>query len=350
MGVLYITEPGAVVGRKRERLQVRKHGALLANPRADDTEVAVLTDAVHLSPRATLALVAGGADIMFITPGGEFDGRVGTSAARRFGLRHAQRRALADPAFTLDLARCLVSGQIRNQRALLMEEPGEGRTEATARSLLRMRLSLERLEAADDVAAVCALGEQAEEAYRIALGERIRAAGIPPVAIREGAAHPVDVLRALAGTLLGRWVQGLIEKAGLDASRGVGLSATGRCPALAADLLAELSPPIVDAVVVTVLNRGSIRIGDFTAGEPSASPVEDAWPSAAADRPPSAPRIGREAAKRFLVAYERKLLETAWYTPAARNLTRRRIVQEQVYRLARHFRGEAEYEPDAPPF
>lgn len=339
MGVLYVTEPGALVGRKRERLQVRKGGVLLAHPRIDETEVAALVESVHLSPRAAQSLVRAGAEVQFITARGETLGRIGAAAARRFDTRHAQARLARDAGRTADLFRRLTAGRLAHQRAMLEDIPAEARTDETARRLMQMRLCAERLPQAEDQAAVQALASQADAAYRAVLDERIRASGNGfHLGDPGGPPSQADTLLALGHGLLSRWVYGLLATSGLDPA----------APplTLVEALVHALRPPIVDALVVSVLHRRTVRLGDFAAVEPTASPVEDTWAGAPAA---PMPRLDREATRRFIVAYERKLQETVWYAPQVRHLTRRQIVQAQVYRLAAHVRGDTPYVSDAPP-
>jgi CRISPR/Cas system-associated endonuclease Cas1 len=104
-------------------------------------------------------------------------------------------------------------------------------------------------------------------------------------------------------------------------------------------------------LVLALLNRRVIRATDFTPVDEGESPVEDAWEreAAEADRDAPPPRrkllLNRDAARRFLVAFERRLDDAVFYAPSGTTITYRQLVFEQVERMKRHIWGEAPYQP-----
>ena len=343
MGVLYVTEPETLLGLKRERVQVRRDRAILAAPRLDDLALIGLCAPVHISPRAVRAVAKRRISLLLLTGRGEYVGRLSTRGAHRFDQRHTQAARVADPAFTLNLARLLVGGRLRNLRGFVLETPGESRTETQARALLALRMLAERVDAAQTLDAVRTVLPAAESAFFAIFGELLRAEGVVFHARTSGAAaDPANLLLDLTSALLLRQLEDLLEDVGLDPDRGFVHAGGPGTLALAHDLALELSPVIVLPLVVSVLNRRTIRPSDCRFDTPDGL-ADDAAPS---------PRgaLDREAARRFLVAYERLLAVPTWYAPQSRRLTLRQIVQEQIYALARHLRGEADYVPFAPPF
>jgi CRISPR/Cas system-associated endonuclease Cas1 len=99
------------------------------------------------------------------------------------------------------------------------------------------------------------------------------------------------------------------------------------------------------------LNRREVRATDFIRVRDDAGSVEDAWAREYRNEdetPGRAERVlelSRDGAKRWFVSMERRLSEGVYYAPQDRTLTYRQVLQAQVWRLARHIRGEDTYEP-----
>lgn len=347
MPVLYVLEPGAVVGRKRARLQVRKGGVVLAAPRIEDTEQLALAEAVHLSPRAAQALVAQGTEVLFMATAGTLLGRIGGAGARRFEARQRQRRASADPAFSTDLVRRLLAGQLAHQRELMQTLPNEGRTETSARLLVEMRLVQESLAQDAPAQALLAVAARAEALQMRALCVHLRAelAGLSADEARAPHTHLGALLR-IGDALLGDLVHARLEGVGLDPLHPLLVEGCATPLSLVEAMTREARAAVVDRTVLMLLGRRSIRLADFRPAADSERPAEDAWAGAAGPWP--ALGLEAEAMKRFIFAYERTLQEQVWYAPQMRSLTRRQILVEQVHRVARHFRGESAYWTDAP--
>jgi CRISPR-associated protein Cas1 len=349
MGGLYVVEHCARVHRKRDRMEIRKGGALLANPRFDQVEVAALADSVHLSPRAAQSFMQSGAEVLFIDARCQLLGRLGADAGRRFGLRHAQRAALARPEFALDLAKRWVGGALRARRALLMDDVGTGRSDAVFRALVALRVGHAWLERCDHLAQVRAILRRADEAYHSAFQDRLRAPGfIGREPTRRTPVDPVGCLLWHGDSMLAGWLHGLLERNGVDPDLGAGVGPP-HLPDLVGDLVLDLRTQVVDAVVADAINRRHLRLEDFEAPWDADDPAADDRAFETGDFRNAPFRLTPEGMKRFLTAYEGRMGERVWYGPHARHLVRREALQAQVHRLVRHLRGEDTYETDAPP-
>jgi len=100
-------------------------------------------------------------------------------------------------------------------------------------------------------------------------------------------------------------------------------------PALALDLMEEFRPLIVDSVVLSLINTGTLKSGDFVrrAGAVALIPA------------------GRTA---FLRAYERRMDELVSHPVFGYRISYRRVLEVQIRLLARHLSGGlAEYPPFA---
>ncbi|MBM3269817.1 MAG: CRISPR-associated endonuclease Cas1 [Candidatus Sericytochromatia bacterium] len=351
MTVLYITEQGATVGRRSERLIIQKRGQEIDQVRLADLEQVVLLGHVQMSSAAVRALLARGVDLALLSAGGAYLGRLSRGASRNIDLRRIQFRRLDDEPFALDLAKRFVRGKLVNLRTHLGRHQRTHPDDVCARSLVAIRVCLERIDGAEDLDALLGFEGRASAAYFEAFGRQLRAEGmIFTRRLRRPPPDPVNILLSFGYTLLTTVMQGYCELAGFDPFLGALHRPEYGRPSLALDLIEEFRPLAVDMPVVRAVNTRAITPADFVALAPDDSPIEDEWEREECDGPEAEPPRRRivftpGGVKKWLTAFERRLAESAVYPPTGQRLTYRQIMREQVYRLARHLKGEGEYEP-----
>lgn len=344
-----MTEQGAYIGKRSQRLVVSKNRQEIDQVALADLEQVVLLGNVGMSSHAMRSLLAQGVDLALLSAGGSYLGRLSSGMSRNIDLRRAQFRRLEDPVFALDLARRFVRGKLRNLRTHLGRHQRSRPDDTVAAAMVSIRRATERLPDAADLDTLLGLEGQASSAYFGALGRLFRAPGIRfDRRIRRPPPDPVNVLLSFGYTLLGNVVQGYVELAGLDPHLGALHRPEYGRPSLALDLIEEFRPVIVDMTVVRVINTRTITPADFlTVGEEA--PIEDEWErEEAEDTGVPAPRrllFTPAGVKKWVTAFERRLLDRVAYPPSGLQLTYRQVLREQVYRLARHLKGEGEYEP-----
>ena len=351
MAVLYVSEPGAEVGLRNERIVVRKGKVRLASERVDNLERLVLAGLVQVSAQAIRALLEQDVDVVWQNQGGRHLGRLVAQGGRNAELIRQQFERLGDSAAALALARQFVKGKLENQRRLLARQRRVPRTPASVSALVSLRALVERTELASNLDALRGVEGAGAAAYFKAFGDLFNAEEFQfPGRVRRPPTDPINILLSFGYTLLGHAVTGVLETTGLFPYLGALHEPKRGRASLALDLIEEFRPVIVDATVLRVLNRREIRASDFVRVRDDAGSIEDEWARAfrSEDEAPSkAERVlelSREGAKRWFVSMERRWTDEVYYAPQDRQLTLRQVVQAQVWRLARHIRGEEEYQ------
>jgi CRISP-associated protein Cas1 len=92
-------------------------------------------------------------------------------------------------------------------------------------------------------------------------------------------------------------------------------------PALALDLMEEFRPLIADSVVLSAINNGVVKSGDFV-------------------RRGGAVSLARAGRARFFKAYERRMDELVTHPVFGYRISYRRVLEVQTRLLARHLAGE----------
>ncbi len=364
MPVLYVTEQGAEVGVRGPRLVVRKGRTVLGDVRIEDCPQVVLMGMVQVSTQAVRALLDAGVEVLYLTRGGRFLGRLSGGLSGHIALRRRQFRQLSDPTFVHDLAVRIVEGKVRNQQVLLRRYQAQAKDERIAMTLTRMRCTLGRLSGASTLDQVRGMEGLASREFFGAFGRLIRAEGIVfTQRLRRPPPDPVNLLLSFGYTLLAGAIHGMVEQAGMDPYLGALHEPERGRPSLVLDLMEEFRPILVDTTVIRVLNTRAIGLRDFAwpvEGEEAA--IEDEWEreewegrgSAGDgendDREEATVPVGRRrlllsplGARKWVSAFERRLAEVIEYPPRGCRLTYRQILLEQVYRMARHFQGKEEY-------
>jgi CRISPR-associated protein Cas1 len=325
----YVVQNGATLRRNGDVLQVFVERARVAEVPVHDLGQLVVVGSVLLTPAAFDLVLERNVDTVFLTHHGKYRARLVGRESSQIALRLAQVEHLRAAEHALALGRIVVRGKIHNQRAWLLHaarrNPG---ADGLRRAAVAMQAAAAHLERCADLDAVRGCEGAAAAAYFKSFGEAIRAEGFsfdgrnrrPPL-------DPVNALLSLGYTLLTNAVESAIHVVGLDPYLGALHGPQSGRPSLACDLVEEHRAPVVDSLVVAAINRGAMRPEDF----------EDAGPGE-----PVA--IRREALRKFVRLFERRLERRVAYAPLGTRETFRRVIELQARRFARHVLGRETYE------
>jgi CRISPR-associated protein Cas1 len=367
--VVYVTEQGATVGKQRGLIVISKGGSELQRVHLVGLEQILIFGQVQLSTQALRALLANGTDTVLLTMSGRFLGRLSSGLSKNIGLRRQQFQKLASPSEVLALCRAYVSGKLRNSLALLRRYNRALQSDLIARDAAAIRACIDDVALADTPNQIRGLEGAGAARYFSALRSIFRAPGLAFFRrARRPPPDPINILLSLGYTLLGNLLHGLCEGAGLDPYLGALHEPRYGRPSLALDLIEELRPVIVDTAAIRAVNTRAILAADFeealpeevegedriwaeaqeTGDDPAGVDPEDLPPrgeETSEAGPPRRVKITSAGLKKWLLAFERRLDEVTFYEGTGTRLSYRQILREQVYRLARHLRGERPYQP-----
>lgn len=268
MSTLYVIEPGSRLEKEYGRLLVTKEDEVLLRAPLQNVSQVVLVGTVGVTTQALHALLEAGIPLFLVRRTGELLGRLAPPIGYNLPLRQAQYRRNDDPDFALTLARQIAAAKIHNQAVLakrLARRKGsnhEGHAGA--------RRNLAQLERAEEAARVCAqmdslLGIEggAANAYFEVYRRAFDPAWGFAKRIRRPPRDPVNALLSLGYTFLGYAMQTALEVVGLDPYLGYFHQEEYGRPALALDLIEEFRAPLVDSLVLGLINRRLLRQEDF---------------------------------------------------------------------------------------
>jgi CRISPR-associated protein Cas1 len=329
---VYVQAMPARVRKRGETLLIQTEDGPDVTARLIDTSHLVAIGAVDITTPALHELMRRDIPVSWYSAGGWFLGHTIGTGHRNVELRTAQYRASFDPAFCLRLARGLVASKLRNSRTLLRRNARGGsppetalaglqraaRAAGEARSLAEL-LGVEGNGAALYFGGFAAMlgGAAPDGEWRFAFEHRNR----------RPATDPVNAMLSFAYAMLVREWTATLSAIGFDPYRGFYHQPRYGRPALALDMMEPFRPILADSAVITAINNGEIKPGDFV------------WAGRACALSPS----GR---KKMIAAFERRLALEITHPVFGYRLSYRRVLEIQGRLLARHLLGEI---PDLPP-
>jgi len=332
--ILYLTEQGLKITRESQRLLVTSRGNLIQEVRLKDLEQLVIMGRIELTTPAIQALLKRDVDIHFLTSTGQYLGRLSPIRGKNIELRLAQFRAFEDKNKRLALARAFVAGKIENQRRLLRRHNKSLHEPEISGAILSLANKEKESHQASSVERLLGIEGQAANIY---FGQFSRLLGSDEFTFkrreRRPPPDPINALLSLGYTILMSRILGMVERASLDSYLGFLHSPDYGRPSLVLDLMEELRPTLVDALVIRLVNWGTITLEDFTqAPQPGEEREEGSYPI----------RLTKKGLRKFIQQFHSKCNETALYPPQNIRLSYKDIILQQIWRLQRVLKGEEE--------
>ncbi|HUY08971.1 MAG TPA: CRISPR-associated endonuclease Cas1 [Candidatus Dormibacteraeota bacterium] len=261
IGLVYVVEQGASVGKAGERLVIRRHDGPAEQIRLLDVASLSLYGNVSISAQAIRALTEREIPILHHTYGGWLVAMTTGVAFRNVELRSRQYRFADDPAACLPLAQALVVGKIKNQRTLLRRNH-RGDTQMVLRELSRLGVLAQRVASIDQLLGIEGL---AAKAYFAHFAGMLREASEFDfrARVRRPPTDPVNSVLSFLYTLLTRDAVVALLGVGLDPYRGILHQLHYGRPSLALDLAEEFRALLAESVALTLLNNRVLGTGDF---------------------------------------------------------------------------------------
>lgn len=290
MTTLYLTEPYSVVRKDGDTLLVNIPANAKAGtekrtvrvPLLKVDQVVVMGDSTVTTP-ALVALLEQNAEVCFCDFWGRFQGRLAPEVSKNVFVRTAQYRAHHDYKQRVLLAGRFVRGKLHNQRTLLLrsnrtiDDPERKEMVAQAADTIdRLIDEVDRLRCEEDgppdpryPQAKSALGalQGLEGAGAAAYFGALRLLFKQDLGFdgrhRRPPTDPINALLSFGYVLLMNHVLSAAQIAGFDPYVGYLHSEGYGKPALALDLMEEMRTPIVDSVVLTVINKQILQPHHF---------------------------------------------------------------------------------------
>jgi len=271
--------------------------------------------------------------IAYVNGHGETLGWVSDTLAPRAGRHLAQARITLDEGERLRLARILVEGRLRNQRAVLRrlladrETPPDVVIDAIAGiGKVLGRGDTSRIRHAPSVEALMGYEGNATKGWWVAIGSLLDRDFTFKKRIRDRISNPSNIALNFLSWLLHRDISVAVNRAGLHPGFGALHSVSDRKDACVYDLMEEFRAHLIGGLFVYIANRNIIRIDMF-------SKTSDGY------------RLKSRGANALIKAYENRVGGKIKSPTTGNRVTWRRLMVEQAFSLAAHAEETRIYSP-----
>lgn len=331
MSSLYVVQQGTYLHKEQGRF-------ILKPPKGEPLEVLIreverilVFGNVQLSTAVIATCLQLNIPVVFLSQLGDYKGHLWSAEAADLIVETAQFDRRRETEFQLTMARAIVRGKIVNSKQLLLRLRREDAASEVVGAITRLS---DIIEAIDTLAESLTLeqirgyeGFGAAQ-YFAALNQLIRNPGFSlPKRAFHPPPDPMNSLLSFGYTLLFNNVLSLMLAEGLNPHLGNLHGAERPKAYLGFDLMEEFRSPIVDTLVMKLVNQKAIRPTDFT------------WPT---DK--GGVYLTGTARRLFLKRFEERMSETASHPDVKMPVSYRRIIQLQVKRYVKALLGNQPYE------
>lgn len=300
MAFLYVTEEGTYIKLKSNRYVVMKQLETIVDIPCESLEGLVIFDKVQISSQAIAAILQQGVFITWITGRGEYIGRLESPFATNVDRQKQQMLLSMNDEYKLAIAKQFVNAKVNNSIVLLRRYNRERMIESVYNKMGIMSSLKNKIPKISTIDALMGhegyLAKLYFEALAVIVPEKFRFRG-------RSKNPPLDMFNAMLSmgyTLLQYEIQTSVINYGLNAYFSFYHTATSRYTALAYDLIEEWRAPIVDSLVLSLMSSNQININDFSPKLPN-----------------GAIYLNHEGRKKFIIAYEKKMLSINQYCGAS---------------------------------
>ncbi len=289
---------------------------------------------IEATPAALDHGLSTGTPICFVDGRGRTQGILAPTLSTRAGRHIAQAAVKLDEEKRLALARILVMGRLRNERALLRKLTRERNTVPTpvTRAIATLtkligRGETSRIVHAPSVASVMGYEGEGTAAYWPAVSALAHEDFRFSKRKRKEVPGPANIALNFLAWMLHRDVSVAVLSAGLHPGFGTLHAISDNRDACVYDLMEEFRSHLIEGLFVYVTNRRILRFDMFEKRS------DGGW------------RMHRRGSRALIRAYETRAATPIAWPEKTRRASFRRLITEQAYRLARHFEKEETYQP-----
>jgi CRISP-associated protein Cas1 len=336
MSTLYLVRQGTTLRKEQGRFHVKTQ-AEDEDPKTmevpiQEVERVLVFGNVQLTTSAISSCLEAKIPVIFLTQWGDYKGHLWSAEYCDLPIEAAQFKHFGDEAFRLGVARQVVAGKLANCRHLLLRLNRRQNEDSVMEAISRINTIQETIKDLDQAKTIDQLmGHEGTAAryYFAALGALITNEGFKLTERnRRPPKDPVNSLLSFGYVLLFHNVLSLLLAEGMNPYLG-NLHGSERKEAfLAFDLMEEFRSPMVDTLVMQLINQKILRPTDFT------------WPDA------DGGIYLLEPGKRvFLKQFEARISKAIKHPDSNTEVSYRRVMQLQIQRYKKTLMEGVAYEP-----
>jgi CRISP-associated protein Cas1 len=255
MRTLYIAQQGCYVCLSQENLVIKQGQVVLEEVQLPLLEQVLIFGKSQVTTQAIRACLWRDIPIAYLSRMGYCYGRL-LPIERGYRQLSRYQQQLSEVEQLL-AARTIVQAKLKNSRVLLMRQQRQRDSGMIALAIQGLEHLIQQAAEAESIERLMGLEGAGAASYFSAFGECLNAADFVFMArSRRPPGNPVNAMLSFGYQILWNHLLSLIELQGLDPYYAVLHQGTARHAALASDLIEEFRAPIVDSLILYLVNRG----------------------------------------------------------------------------------------------
>jgi len=329
MTALYLTEQGSKLRKASQRLVVEKNGETLLETPAYGIDRVLIFGAVQLSTQVISFLLNSGIDVSFFSMTGKLKGKLVPIQSMNVFLRLAQYERFRDEEYKQNIAKSIIGAKLMNQRTLILRYQRNHPDVDFSGELGIISNSIESLPDQKMIPSLMGLEGASSAAYFRCYSRMLSKDFTFEKRSRHPPLDPANALLSLGYVLMTNEISSLMESIGFEPFLGFLHSIRYGRRSLPLDLIEEFRHPVIDGLVQTIINSGSIKINDFHREENGAF------------------FLNKDPFKKFLASYEERLDKPFKYREEEKDkeTSFRKLFRMQIENFEKSVLNKKEYQP-----
>jgi CRISPR-associated protein Cas1 len=327
MSTLYLVQQGTTVTKEQGRFLVKSPQAKTVEIPIREVQQILVFGNIQLTTAVISSCLDHQVPVLFLSQLGDYKGHLWSAEYDEIQTEMVQYQRQMDAAFKLATAQAIVVGKLLNSKQLLLRLNRKRRCSEVAGAIAGLTEDIAAAQQTTSIEALRGYEGVAAARYFKALGQLIvNEAFTFTERNRRPPKDPVNSLLSFGYTLLFNNVLSLILAEGLNPYLGNLHGSEKKKTFLAFDLVEEFRSPVVDSLVMRLINQKFFKPTDFT------------WPNE-----DSGIFLNDTTRRPFLAQFEKRLSLEISHPDVQSPVSYRRAIQLQVRRYKQALLGHAPY-------
>ncbi|MCX8082692.1 MAG: CRISPR-associated endonuclease Cas1 [bacterium] len=313
MSTLFLIEQGAKLKKESKKFVIEKDDNVLLEIPEFKIERVFIFGNIQLTTQAMKFLLENGIETSLFTLYGKFLGRLVPVESKNVPLRIAQYNHYISEEFKLEISKTIITGKIRNAKTILLKYFRNHPEVDFVKHIEELDILLEEIPRKNKISSLLGVEGRASAVYFECFGKMILKDFNFTERIPRHPKDPVNSLLSFGYALLTNELFSSISARGFDPYLGFLHSNEYGRPALALDLMEEFRQPLIDRLVLELINKEVIKSDEFEEKE------EGLY-------------LNEKARKNYLMNYERRMQTVIVYNEKTINY--REVIHYQVEKFA----------------
>ena len=255
---LYVTEPGARIGKKGGNIVLGRANEIICEIPLETVEGVTVIDSVQVSSAVISIFLEKRIPVTWLSTGGKYYGRLESTQSHDVFLQKEQYNVIEDKAFCLQLARKVVFCKIYNQRTILRSYNRRAQNDLVTSLQQRIKYLTGKIEGAETAEVVMGYEGSIARNYFQALGQLLPENFVFSARSKRPPKDRFNAMLSFGYTLLMYDFYTAIQNTGLHPYIGFLHALRNGHPALASDLMEPWRPAIVDSLCLSLVTHKEI--------------------------------------------------------------------------------------------